>query len=189
MGLLSTLFGSNRLKKANREQYFAITTASISFEGREDIHITDSAGLVFNPVESSFFATLDTEIRDLMNISTRETGSTFEIKTDEFGTRWVVVHDPDFEDLVTTLHMIGEVITDHGFGDRLLAAVFRIDFEGARAYWVYNIKRGRYYPLVLKGDRQRDNHAEMRLGTMMEKEKLPVEPTLEQWYALWGIPF
>ena len=31
--------------------------------------------------------------------------------------------------------------------------------------------------------------AEMRLGEIMKEEKIPTERRLEQWYALWGIPF
>jgi hypothetical protein len=71
----------------------------------------------------------------------------------------------------------------------LLAAVFGFDYEGRRAYWVYNVKRGNFYPLVLSGEKTRDNAAEMRLGALMEVEKIPVERSLEQWYALWGILF
>jgi len=46
-----------------------------------------------------------------------------------------------------------------------------------------------YNTMVLAGDSQRDNAAEMRLGALMEEEKIPVERSLEQWYALWEIPF
>jgi hypothetical protein len=100
-----------------------------------------------------------------------------------------VLDDPDFEDLVTTIHLVGETITEHGFADRLLAAVFRFDFRGSRAYWIYNIKRGSFYPFVIAGERDRDNAAEMRLSAVMEEEQIPVERDLERWYALWGIPF
>ena len=85
--------------------------------------------------------------------------------------------------------MVGEEITDHGFGDRIIAAVFGLEFDHKRAYWVYNVKRGSFYALVLAGESERDNAAEMRLGGLMEEEKIPVERNLEQWYALWGIPF
>ena len=118
-----------------------------------------------------------------------DTGTRYEITDDGHGTRWVVLEDPDFEDLVSTIHLNGETITKHGFGDRLLAAVFRFDYEGRRANWIYNIKRGLSYPFVLSGESQRDNAAEMRLGARMEEEGIPVEKSLEQWYALWGIPF
>ena len=100
-----------------------------------------------------------------------------------------MLDDRDFEDLAATIHLVGETITEHGYADRLLAAVFAFDYERKKAYWVYNIKRGRFYPLVLSGESERDNAAEMRLAALMEEEKIPVERSLEQWYALWGIPF
>ena len=189
MGLISVLFGGSKLRKPNREEFFAIVTAEVSLRGRTDLRPSGMAGIVFNPVESSFFSALDSELRDLLRISGHETDTKFEISDDGFGTRWVVLDDPDFEDLVTTIHMVGETITDHGFEDRLVAAVFRFDYEGKKAYWIYGIKRGRFYPFVLAGEQERDNAAEMRLGAIMEDEKIPVEKSLEQWYALWGIPF
>ena len=189
MGLLGVLFGRSKLRKPNRERFFSIITAEVSLQGRGDIRPTKHAGLVFNPVESSFFDNLESELRDLLRISGRATGTRYEIRDDGYGTRWVVLDDHDFEDLVSTIHLVGETITEDGFGDRLLAAVFGFDYEGRRAYWVYNIKRGNFYPLVLSGEKTRDNVAEMRLGALMEAEKVPVERSLERWYALWGIPF
>ena len=189
MGLLSTLFGGTKLRKPSREQFFSIVTTAIELSGSSTLRHTSKAGIVFNPVESSFFKELDSELQQLLKISGESTGTRFEIKDDEHGTTWVALDDPDFEDLVTTIHMIGETITDHGFGDRLIAAVFLFDFEGKPAYWIYNIKRGRFYPFVQAGAHQRDNAAEMRLGALMEEVKVPVEDSLEHWYALWGIPF
>ena len=189
MGIIGALFGRTQLRKPTREQFFAIVTSAVPLSARSDLNLTGCAGVVFNPVESSFFADLDSEIRELLKISGAETGTMFEVKDDGFGTRWVTLDDPDFEDLVTTIHIVGEMVTEHGFGDRLIAAAFKFDFENKRAYWIYNIKRGTFYPFVLAGDRQRDNAAEIRLGALMEEEKVPVESNLENWYALWGIPF
>lgn len=189
MGFLGTLLGRTKLRKGNRENFFSIITAGVSLEGRTDIRLTEKAGLVFNPVESSYFDNLDSELRNLLRVSEKATGTRFEITNDGYGTRWVLLDDRDFEDLATTLHMVGEEITEHGYGDRIIAAVFGVEFDRKRAYWVYNVKRGSFYPLVLAGERERDNAAEMRLGGLMEEEKIPVERNLEQWYALWGIPF
>ena len=189
MGVLSALFGRTKLRKPNRESFFSIVTAQDSLRGRTDLRTTEKAGIVFNPVESSFFENLDSELRELLRISGDVTGTRYEIKDDSFGTRWVVLDDRDFEDLVTTIHLVGETITEHGFGDRLLAAVFGFDYEGKKAYWIYNIKRGSFFPFVLAGENQRDNATEMRLGAVMEEQKIPMEKSLEQWYALWGIPF
>ena len=189
MGILSTLFGRSKLRKPNRERFFSIITAAVSLEGRTDIRPGEKAGIVFNPVESTFFQNLDSELRDLLRVSGHSTGTRFEIRDDSFGTRWVILDDRDFEDLVSTIHMISETIYEHGFADRLLAAVFGLEYERRGAYWIYGYKRGSFYPFVLSGPGQRDNAAEMRLGAVMEEEKVPVEPSLEHWYSLWGIPF
>ena len=154
MGLLSVLFGRSKLRKPNREQFFAVITAGVSLEGRTDIRLTEKAGLVFNPVESLFFDTLATELQALREISKQSTGTRFEIVDDSFGTKWVVLDDPDFDDLVTTIHLMGETITEHGFGDRMIAAVFGLDYDGKKAYWSYTIQRGRLYPQVRDGPQQ-----------------------------------
>ncbi len=147
------------------------------------------AGVVMNPVESTYFDSLDSEIRDLLNVSGRATGTRFRVTDDDFGTRWVVLDDPDFEDLVSTVHTVSETIMDHGFADRMLAAVFGFEYQRRPAYWLYSYKQGRFYPFIPTGDRERDYAAEMRLGEIMREEKIPMERKLENWYALWGIPF
>ena len=189
MGLLSVLFGRSKLRKPDRERFFSIVTAAFSLRGRTDLRVSEKAGIVFNPSESSFFDNLDSEVRTLLRVSGHSTGTRFEVKDDSFGTRWIVLDDRDFEDLVSTIHMVSETIYEHGFAARLLAAVFKFEYEKRDAYWIYNYKRGTFYPLILSGDRERDNAGEMRLGAVMEEEKIPVEKSLEQWYALWGIPF
>ena len=189
MGLLGALFGRNKLKKPDRERFFSIVTAADSLQGRTDLRPADLAGIVFSPVESAFFDNLDSELRSLLRISGHATGTRYEIKDDSYGTRWIVMDDRDFEDLVTTIHLVSETIHEHGFADRLLAAVFKVEYDRRDAYWIYNYKRGRFHPLVPSGVQSRDNAAEMRLGAVMEEENIPVEKSLEQWYALWGIPF
>ena len=106
MGLLSMLFGRNKLKKPNREEFFSVITAEISLSGRMDLHRTNKAGIVFNPVDSSFFENLDEEIRSLLAVSETSTGTQFKVVDDTYGTRWAVLDDRDYEDLVTTIHMI-----------------------------------------------------------------------------------
>jgi hypothetical protein len=189
MGLLSLIFGRTKLRKPNREQFFSVITAAESLSGRTDLIPAGKAGVVFSPVESTFFENLNTELTELLKVSGRATETRCEIKDDSYGTRWVVLEDQDFEDLVATIHLVAETIAEHGFGDRLLAAVLQLNYEGKNAYWLYNYKQGRFYPFVLSGPQQRDNAAELRLGTLMEGENIPVQKELEQWYAIWGIPF
>ncbi len=189
MGLLTMLFGRNKLKRPDREKFFSVITAEVALSSRMDLHSTHKAGIVFNPVESSFFENLNEEIRSLLTVSKTSTGTQFRVVDDTFGTRWASLEDSDFEDLVSTIHLISETVIEHGFADRLLAAVFGVEYEGKQSYWIYNYKRGYFYPMVLTAPQTRDNAAEMRLSAVMEEEKIPVERSMENWYALWGIPF
>ena len=189
MGIFSTIFGHTKLRPPDREQFFSIIGAAYNLEARIDLRSTHRAGIVVNPVESSYFDNLYSEIRTLLDVSGRSTGTRFEIRDDEFGTRWVILDDPDFEDLVSLIHTVTETIADHGFADRLLAAAFGFEFERRNAYWLYNYKQGRFYPFVPTGNRERDYATEMRIGEIMREEKIPVQRKLENWYALWGIPF
>ena len=47
-----------------------------------------------------------------------------------YGYEWMIVRDPDFEDLVTAVHLVASELKAQGFGAQLLAAPFR--FEGDR---------------------------------------------------------
>ena len=186
MGVLSVLTGRG---KSQRKRYFSIVKAAESLRQRSELRLGGKAGVVFHPTESEFLSKLDSELRELLKTSGRASRTRYEITDDSFGTRWVVVDDRHWEGLVSTVHQVGEIMTEQGAGDRLMAAVFRFDYEGKKAYWIYSIKRGNYSPFVPAEDEQRDNAAEMRLGTLMQEEKVPLERSLEQWYSLWGIPF
>ena len=62
------------------------------------------------------------------------------------------------------------------------------DAQDQPVYWIYNYKRGAYYPFVPAGGPQsRDSERELRLRAQIGNE-LPVEAELERWFPLWGIP-
>ncbi|MGI8551342.1 MAG: PspA-associated protein PspAB [Dehalococcoidia bacterium] len=192
MGLLDTLFGRSKPVKSKSEKLFAMSTASVTLQVKLDLQPAGASGIVFRPVDSSYFRQAEQELSQLLELSGKETKTKVRTETDSFGFRWVILQDPVFEDLVATIHMVSITLTDKGFGDQLLAAVFRFDqaSSGKRAvYWVYNYKRGSFYPFVPQtGQERRDNSAELHFASVMEGE-LPVEKAPEQWYALWGIPF
>jgi hypothetical protein len=57
-----------------------------------------------------------------------------------------------------------------------------------RVYFIYNYKRGYWYPFVpAAGDQQRSTERELQLKAQMSGE-LPIEPELDRWFPLWGIP-
>ena len=76
-----------------------------------------------------------------------------------------------------------------GYGDRLLAAVFAYEEDGKPIYFIYNFKRGAYYPFVpAKGDKARDTERELRIKSQLARE-LPWEEDMARWFPLWDIPF
>lgn len=188
MGFLDALFGRSKPVKAKTDQLFAITTAAITLDTRWGMKPAGVGAVVFKPLSSSYFAQTEREVDDLLALAAKDQGSTIRRHADDLGYQWVIVEDEQFEELVAAIHMVTLTLRDRGFKDQLLAAVFRFDGGSAGpVYWIYNYKRGTYYPFVPRGDHQRDNTEELRLGAVMERE-LPMEKTTTQWYALWGIP-
>src|SRR5438128_826123 len=89
-----------------------------------------AAGVVFKPLSAAEFVRAENELQELLEKVAQDSGSKVSRSSDDFGFEWLVVRDTDFEDLVTTVHMIGSELQDRGFGDRLLAAIFRFDGAG-----------------------------------------------------------
>jgi hypothetical protein len=187
MSLLDIILGRTKPVRSKTEQLFAISTAVVTLETKLGLHPAPEAGIVFRPVQSSSFRNTSQEVQDLLDLSARDTNSRVRQVDDEFNFRWIIIEDEDFEDLVTMLHMVTLTLAEHGYQNQLLAAVFRFDGQKGPVYWIYNYKRGAFYPFVPTGNRRRDNATELQLQAVMDKE-LPIDPTIESWYALWGIP-
>jgi hypothetical protein len=176
MGFLDSILGRTTLPDAKMDKLFAISTAAVTLESNLDLSPSGRAAICFRPMESSKYERAKSEIEELLRISTKESGTKWRMQKDNYGFLWVVLEDRDFEDLVTTIHMISQTLIEQGFGTQLLCAVYK--FSGDEAvYWIYSFKQGNYYPFVPKGDKNRDNAREFRLRSVMEK-----------WYPLWGLP-
>ncbi len=187
MNLLRVLFGRNGPPKAKLDALFALSTASISLSTQLELRAGGKAGIAFRPAEASQFQEMKREMEGLLALSVKETNSLYTIQQDNYGYTWVVLEDEQLEDLVATVHIVSTTVQEHGYGTLLLAAAFRFEDEGKPVYWIYNYKRGSFYPFVPLENRRRDNPHELRLKAVMESE-LPIEPNLEQWYALWDLP-
>ncbi len=189
MGLLDILRGGRReLKAPAADRLFAMTTAYVTFETQLGVRTRGVAGIVFQPIATADFQSIIEETEELLRSSGSDTGTELETADDEFGYRWIVFRDPDFEDLVVSLNMISTQLANGGYGDRLLAAVFAFEERGRPLYFIYNFKRAAFYPFVpAPGDKQRNNERELQLKAQVGQE-LPFEPELERWFPLWEIP-
>ncbi|HEX8743068.1 MAG TPA: hypothetical protein VF712_08030 [Thermoleophilaceae bacterium] len=189
MGLLDSLFGgSKKLKAPAQDRIFAMTIAYITFETGLGMTHRNSAGIVFQPLATADFAQIVKDSEELLRGQAEDSGTTVETSDDQFGYRWMVLRDDDFEDLVVAVNVISSSLSDAGYGDRLLAAVFVFEQDGRPVHFIYNFKRGSFYPFVPKGGRQqRDSEHELRLKAQVGAE-LPIEPELDRWFPLWEIP-
>ena len=82
----------------------------------------------------------------MVKLAFADEGTKMDRSVDEYGYEWLKLTDEDFEDLVTTIHVAAQSMTDDGFGEQLLCAVF--GFEPGHVRFIYNFKRGTFYPFV-----------------------------------------
>jgi hypothetical protein len=191
MGLFDIIRGQRAPRKANLDSLFAMTTAQTTLLTGLGYEPLPRAGVCFKPVEMGAFGELTRDMDQLLEIAGKDSGTTVETIDDEYGFRWVVLKDEDFDDLVTTAHLVNQTVEERGFSEQLLCSVFGFrpaDADGERPlYFVYSYKRGTFYPFAPRGAKERDTALELRMQGALARE-LPLEPELERWYAVWGVP-
>jgi hypothetical protein len=188
LGLTDILFGRKKLKEASPDRLFALSTACVTLEHELGLKPAGAAAVCFKRLSAGEFARAETDLQELVDVAARESGSRVERRSDTYGFEWLIVRDPDFEDLVTTMHLVSSELIARGFGPQLLAAVFR--FEGGKhpLYWIYGYKRGAFWPFIPTGkDQDRDNAEELELKAKLEKE-LPIEADISRWFGVFDAP-
>jgi PspAB-like protein len=190
VGFFDSLTGGGRkLKQPAPDRLFAMTTAQVALETELNLKHRGVAGIVFQPIATADFQSLLKDAEELLRGAAADTGTKVESADDEFGYRWVILRDSEFEDLVVSLNTVSTELQGGGYGDRLLACVFPFEDEsGKPVYFIYNFKRGAFYPFVpAPGEKQRDTEGELRLQAQLLHE-LPFEKDRERWFPLWEIP-
>jgi hypothetical protein len=187
LGLTNVLFGRKKLKKAVQEQLFALSAARITLEAELGLKPSGSAAVVFKPMSAAEFVRAENEMQELLDVAARESASRIERRGDEFGYEWLIIHDNDFEELLPTVHLVASELVARGFGEQLLAAVFRFDGADYPLYLIYGFKRGAFWPFIPKENKERDNANELELKAKLEHE-LPIEQDLSRWFALFDAP-
>jgi hypothetical protein len=189
VGLTDVLFGGRkRLKGAKLDKLFALSTAQVTLQVELGLKPAGVAAVVSKPLSAGEFARAEQEINDLLSVVAQTSGSEVRHRTDTYGYQWLVVRDRDFEDLVTTVHLVASEFANRGFGDRLTAALFAFEGRESATYLIYGPKQGTFWPFVPTGEGQeRDDPAELRLKAELEKE-LPIEPDLTRWLGLFDAP-
>jgi hypothetical protein len=190
MGFLDSLMGRTKLPKSNEDKIFAMSTGLLTLQTAADLEPSNRIGIVFRSLPTGRFQQLNKDTVEMLQLQD-QTAPTDELKVhqvkDDIGFQWLVVEGQDFQSLLAAIHAVAMGLLDEGLGDCLLAAVFPFQGNGRAVYWIYGYKEATFYPFVPSGGRRRDNAEEIRLAGIA-REDLPVEPDLERWYPLWGVP-
>jgi hypothetical protein len=187
LGLADVLLGRKKLKSPAGEKLFALSTARVTLETELGLKPAGAGGIVFKPLSAGEFVRAENDLQQVLDAVSTEYGSRLERHSDEFGYEWIVIHDSDLEDEVTTVHAVAQGLQESGFGEQLLAAAFKFDGGKNPVYWIYGFKRGAFWPFVPRGEKERDNAEELELKAKLEKE-LPIEPDLSRWFGLFDAP-
>ena len=188
MGLLDTILGRTKAKPPDLDRLFALPGAAVTLEAGLGMRPAGAAAVALKPASGRSFADAQTELTDLVALAATQASSQVTRVQDSYGYEWIVVRDPDLDDLVTTVHLVNSTLTDRGFGPQLLASVFAFAGEQAETvHLVYLYKRGTFYPFVPTGSERRDNITELRVRDALAGE-LPVEDDLARWFPIWGVP-
>jgi hypothetical protein len=189
MGFLDVITGKRKLAGPAPDRLFAISTAYVTLQTELGINSRDAAAIVFQPLPTADFESIVTDMEQVVSATAKDSGTRIETSDDTYGFRWLVLRGTDFDDLVVGVNAVSTALEAGGYGDRVLCAVFAFeDSHNQPLYWIYNYKRGSFYPFVPSGgEQQRDTESELRLKAQIGNE-LPVEQELQRWFPLWGIP-
>jgi hypothetical protein len=211
VGLRDILTGRHDVKGPAPDRLFAISTAYVALETEHQIAPTGDAAIVFQALATSEFEATLKEMEELVTATCGESGTTVSTQDDSYGYRWMILKNAEgkasVEDLAVGINAVSGAIETAGHGDRLLCAVFAFaDRSGAggsdgasrgrRVYFIYNYKRGYWYPFVparsdgasqSDSEQQRSTERELQIKAQIGSE-LPIEPEIERWFPLWGIP-
>jgi len=189
MGFLDVLTGKRKLAGPAPDRLFAMTTANVTFETGLGITSRGRAAIVFQPLATADFDGIVRDMEEVVKATAGDSGTTVESSDDTYGFRWLILRGNDFDGIVVAINAVSSALEAGGYGERVLCAVFAFEDSRKRPlYWIYNYKRGSFYPFVpAAGEQQRDTERELVLKAQIGAE-LPVEPELERWFPLWGIP-
>ena len=134
VGLRDILSGRKQLKQAAPDRLFALSTARVTLEVELGLKTAGAAAVCFKPLSAGEFVRAENEMQELLDVAARDSGSKVGRRRGHFGYEWIIVRDDDLEDLVTTVHLITSELISRGFGEQLLAPMFRFDGEANPVY-------------------------------------------------------
>ncbi len=195
MGLLDSLLGRTKPVSANLDALFSLPSAALTLQSAAGLISSSQAGVSWKSPPGQASQDLQKEIEDLLDLDEENNPkvNSLRLTEDSFGYRWLMVQDPELEELVTRVHMINSTLSDAGWGPQLLCSVFGFIPSNDAASdtiafsLIYLFKRGTFYPFAPCGNEKRDTEFELRIRSMLDND-LPIESDLARWFPLWDLP-
>jgi hypothetical protein len=121
MGLLDTILGRTKPVQSNLDALFALPSASITLQSAAGMSCSGHAGVCFKPPSGQGFEDMQAEVVKLLSM---DGTAGLRKAEDAYGYHWLVLEDPDIEQLVTQIHLVNSSLSDAGWGPQLLCSVF-----------------------------------------------------------------
>jgi hypothetical protein len=189
VGFLDTLLGRTKPVQPNLDALFALPSAAITLEAATGLVPTGTGSVCFRSAEGRAFRDIESDVRDLLNMSAGGDAPPVELSTDSYGFTWLLVRRPpdQLDALVTDVHAVNSSLADSGFGPQLLCSLVGFAGPPGRLAIVYLYKRGTFYPFAPKGGETRDNALELQVRGAIGDD-LKFESDLSRWFPVWGAP-
>src|SRR5436190_20126259 len=107
-----------------------MSTAQVTIETQLGLKHRAVAGIVFQPLATADFKQILSDTEELLRGAAADTGTKIDSADDEFGYRWIILRDDEFEDLVVAVNVVSTELEAGGYGDRILCAVFAFEDDG-----------------------------------------------------------
>jgi hypothetical protein len=121
MGLLNTILGRTKPVQSNLDDLFALPSASITLQSAANQSCSGHGGVCYKPPSGQGFEDMQAEVVKLLSM---DGTPDFRQAEDSYGYHWLVVENPDIEELVTQIHVVNSSLADSGWGPQLLCSVF-----------------------------------------------------------------
>lgn len=190
--------GSNRKSKGYREGgLFSLTSAHVTLETKLGLTSTNRCGICIKNVNGIYFSNTVKEVQEFLRISSSEFQTKHILVNDRYGYLWIVIKGFSMEDILVASNGVEDIITEWGFRDQMLAAVFEFRKGSVSSsspkiesqFLIFNYNREKFYPFVPSGAQEkRRNDLELTLMSIISKE-IPWESDMTVWYPLWDMPF
>jgi hypothetical protein len=193
--------GLNRKSKDYHEEgIFSLTSAYVTLEAKLGLRSTNRCGICIKNVNGTYFSDTIKEVQEFLRISRSEFRTEYNLVNDKYGYLWLMIRGISIEDILVASNGIAEIITERGFKDQMLAAVFEFSKtvspnshlnspELERQFLIFNYKRDKFYPFIpLDAQEKRRSDLELALMSIISKE-IPWESDMTVWYPMWDMPF